>query len=106
MADPAVLRIAVELSPGGLLRKFRARGHAGGAKDGLACALATLLLRTAGRTFEDHRLNFEGEASASGAMSVVLDDDSEWLEGVSDFLLRGLCDLEEEFPGQIVIEWE
>jgi hypothetical protein len=106
MAEPAVLRIAVELSPTGLLRRFNARGHAGGAKDGLACACATLLLRTTGRVLGDHGVNFEGEANAAGEMSLVVEDQSEWVAGVSDFLVRGLCDLEIEFPGQIVIEWE
>jgi hypothetical protein len=34
----------------------------------------------------------------------VLPSDQAWLRGVTEFLLRGMRDLQEEFPGEIVIE--
>lgn len=30
--------------------------------------------------------------------------DDEWLRGVTDFLLRGMSDLEREFPQQIALQ--
>ena len=101
------------LSPQGTLRGFDADGHAGadGAGRNIACAAATALLRTAGRLCAERRLVTAGGASAPGEMRIHLgrsaeDADPEWLRGMTDFLLRGLNDLAQEFPHEISVRTE
>ena len=51
-----------------------------------------------------------GGAGAPGEMRLLLAPEAEaddgWLRGVTDFLLRGLKDLAEEFPREIVVRTE
>lgn len=100
------------LSPGGCLRGFEAAGHAGAVLAGanIACAAATSLLRTAGRLCADQGLVGSGSADAPGAMRMALAAgsraDGDWLRGVTDFLLRGLNDLAQEFPSEVLVRTE
>ncbi len=95
------------LSSDGLLQSFEARGHAGAGARGanLACAGATALLRTAGRVCAEKGIVVEAGAEERGAMRCVVRPrggaDGEWLRGVTGFLLRGLRDLQDEFPGTL-----
>jgi uncharacterized protein YsxB (DUF464 family) len=101
------------LSPRGTLRGFDADGHAGADEAGrnIACAAATSLLRTAGRLCAERSLVTAGGALAPGEMRLHLDRsaedaDTEWLKGMTDFLLRGLNDLAQEFPREINVRTE
>lgn len=100
------------LSPRGILRGFDADGHAGADEVGrnIACAAATSLLRTAGKLCAERALVKAGGASAPGEMRLVLqaaaNADDGWLKGMTDFLLRGLKDLAQEFPREIVVRTE
>jgi len=98
------MRILLAVSPGGLLRGFQAEGHAGTALKGrnIACAAATALLRTTGQLCAEHAIVREGSAEKPGQMRLVLSPGAEaetgWLKGVTDFLLRGMKELQDEFP--------
>ena len=106
------MRIFLAVSPDGLLRRFEAEGHAGTnmAGSNIACAAVTILLRTAGRVCTQRGLAVEGGAGGPGEMRLVVSPEtgagSGWLRGVTDFLLRGVHDLKDEFPKEIVLRVE
>jgi uncharacterized protein YsxB (DUF464 family) len=106
------VRILLAVSPDGLLRRFEAEGHAGAKAAGsnIACAAVSMLLRTAGRLCAERGLALDGGAGNPGEMRLVLSPEpgtgSGWLRGVTDFLLRGVKDLEDEFPKEIVLRVE
>jgi uncharacterized protein YsxB (DUF464 family) len=107
-----VVRIRLALSPEGLLRGFEAEGHAGGAARGsnIACAAATALLRTAAGLCAEHGIVRSGGAAAPGQLRCELAAPGPaargWLAGVSDFLIKGVSDLRDEFPGEIAVQVE
>ncbi len=74
----------------------------------MACAGATALLRTAGRVCAEKGIVAQAGAEERGAMRCIVrpggDADGEWLRGVTGFLLRGLRDLQEEFPGTLSMD--
>jgi uncharacterized protein YsxB (DUF464 family) len=100
------------VSPDGLLKRFEAAGHAGPIRRGenAACAAATTLLRTAARVCAGRGIETEGGAGQRGEMSCVVKPagaaDAAWLRGATDFLVRGLQDLREEFPEAVVVTME
>ncbi len=103
-----MIRLLVWLRADGCLESFRAAGHSdlGGKGADTVCAAVTVLLRTAGRLLEsDALLGAEGEAPEPGAMRLRLpeppDDRRERVRGVTDFLVRGLRDLQAEFPDRV-----
>lgn len=94
-----------------LLRRFDARGHAGaGLGRNIACAAATVLLRTADHACMDLGIVKHRAAAHPGELTVDLretaSDTDEWLRGVTDFLVRGMSDLQLEFPDQIALHVE
>ncbi len=98
----------MELFPDGCLASFRAQGHSGSGSYGAnpACAAATQMLRTAARLlYSVDGLVKDGGAGSSGEMRLTISREAktgrDWLRGVTDFLLRGLRDLEAEFPSEI-----
>ena len=109
------MRILIALSPDGLLRRFEAVGHAGAAVRGhnVACAAVTTLLRTTGRLCVERGITLAGGAGGAGEpgeMRLILSagaaPEGGWLRGVTDFLLRGVKDLQEEFPKEIALRLE
>jgi len=76
----------------------------------IACAAATSLLRTAGKLCAERALVKTGGAEAPDRMRLLLapvaETDDGWLGGMTDFLLRGLKDLAQEFPREIVVRTE
>ena len=106
-----MLSVRLSVSSAGLLRRFEAQGHAGAdLGKNIACAAATALLRTAERACRERGFVAQRLAAHPGQMSMVLGDLPEsrtgWLRGVTDFLLRGMSDLQTEFPDQIVLRVE
>jgi len=98
----------VAVSRGGLLRRFSAQGHAGGDLGrNVACAAATILLRTTHHACTERGIVDSRQADRPGEMAVVLgkraETHAEWLRGVTDFLVRGMRDLEREFPHEIAL---
>jgi uncharacterized protein YsxB (DUF464 family) len=106
------VRIRLLVSPEGLLCLFEAEGHAGIAARGgnIACAAATALLRTAAGLCAGRGLVRSGSADEPGHLRCELLAPSpaarEWLSGVSDFLIKGVSDLRDEFPGEIAVQVE
>jgi len=106
-----VLRILLQVSRDQLLRGFKAQGHTGGDLGrNIACAAATALLRTTGRVCTARGVVAGGSKGSPGDMAMVLRNDGEgsgdWLRGVTDFLVRGMSDLQTEFPDQIALRVE
>lgn len=103
-----MVRVAVELFPDGCLASFRAQGHSGSGIFGAnpACAAVTQMLRTAARLlYSVDGLVMDGAADSPGEMRLAISREAntsrDWLHGMTDFLLRGLRDLEAEFPREI-----
>jgi uncharacterized protein YsxB (DUF464 family) len=74
----------------------------------IACAAVTTLLRTAARLCAERGIVEDGDASGPGEMRVVLSRRAEgvssgWLGGVTEFLLKGLGDLQKEYPREIAM---
>lgn len=75
--------------------------------ENVACAAATILLRTTGRLCTQHGVAAAGGRGDPGEMALEVAQDSAdqgWLRGVTDFLLRGMKDLKDEFPREIVLQ--
>jgi hypothetical protein len=76
----------------------------------IACATATAFLRTTGRLCTGRGIACEGGAERPGEMRLRLspqaDRDAEWLGGVTDFFLRGMKDLQDEFPREVIVQVE
>ncbi len=95
------------MSRDGLLESYDAAGHAGESPRGanIACAAVTALLRTAGKLCESRGLVQDGGGGKRGELRLIVapvpDAEREWLRGVTDFLLRGVHDLQDEFPREI-----
>lgn len=107
---PEGLVVKVSVGPDGLLRSASAEGHAGTEPAGrnLACAGATVLLRTAYETLAQYPgVELAGEAPSPGLLSFrvrrAAPETEGMVRGVGDFLLVGLSSLEREFPGAIRI---
>jgi len=111
-----VISCLIRLDAAGCLEGFETSGHAppdpsasgGGGGVNLACAGATTLLRTASRLLYLHpELEVEGGAPEPGLMRLVVRRVPEslqpWLQGVTEFLLAGLRDLQAEHTGAVDI---
>lgn len=105
-----MLKILVDLDTEKVLRQIRASGHAGDAAKGtnIVCAAATSLMRSACRTvISDPKIKTDFRAAESGNLEFsILSYDSykiEWLRGITDYLLTGLIDLDNEYPGYFEI---
>ena len=103
-----MIHLDVRLYPDGCLAGFSASGHAGAGAggEGIVCAAATALLRTAARLLAgQNELKVDGSSPQPGAMFLCLQDPPagrrEWVRGVTDTLLAGLADLERENPGRL-----
>lgn len=85
-------------------------GHSETARRGedLVCAAVSVLFRTAARLLQLHSdIQVQGGASESGQMELEVKQlpaqKREWLAGLTDFLIRGAEDLQEENPGAITL---
>jgi uncharacterized protein YsxB (DUF464 family) len=109
-AYTAVIRIDIHLDQRGALQGFMVSGHAGSASRGqdIVCAAVTVLFRTAARLLElQPDIRVRGGASENGRMELQIEELPArrrwWLAGLSDFLLRGSRDLQEENPEAIAL---
>lgn len=105
-----MINIAIKQDERGCIRNCNVEGHSFLAKPGtdVLCAAVTVLLRTTHRIlYVDKGIGFKGSARESGKMSFTL----KWIpevkvsrmQGISDFLIRGLKDLEAEYPGRLKV---
>lgn len=94
-----------------MLRSLCATGHAGWEVKGrdIVCAAASSLIRTAaGLLHSEAEVVSAGESPVlPGRLLIRVESASEsilpWLDGIRDFLVKGLLDLEREFPRNIEI---
>ncbi len=100
-----MLKILIWLDSENVLREVRASGHAGDAAKGgnTVCAAATSLIRSACRTvISDKEIECRFNASEPGHLDFSIQKygilKSEWLKGITDYLLTGLIDLDNEYP--------
>jgi len=101
-----LVEIFLDLSADGLLRHCLVRGHAAGKGKGgnLVCGAVTVLVRTAARTLEScPGLALEGQAREPGDLQFSLPERfpaglEGWISGVTDSLLTGLLDIQDEYP--------
>jgi uncharacterized protein YsxB (DUF464 family) len=105
-----VIRVDIRLDHQQRLKGFSVSGHSGTAKRGedLVCAAASFLFRTAARALQlEPDVVVRGTASRDGQLeawiTAVAESRREWLAGLSDFLVRGARDLQEENPGAITL---
>lgn len=108
-----MIRIFVEVDRQGCLRRYTATGHAGagGRGEDLTCAAVTALLRTAARLlYRQKDLGVRGAAPEAGQMEVKISGVPAscrmWLQGITDFLISGIRDVQEERPGEVMLEIE
>jgi uncharacterized protein YsxB (DUF464 family) len=105
-----VISIDIIQDERGCIRKCNVEGHSFLAKPGtdILCAGVTVLLRTVQRVlYIDKGVGFKGSDPESGKMSFTL----KWIpeikvnrmQGISDCLIRGLKDLEAEYPDRLKV---
>lgn len=89
----------------GVIQDFDAKGHSGYAEAGhdIVCAVISSTLRTFGKIMSGTKYFEGGGAPEPGSMWIKLGEikdvsDRRWAQGISDFVLRTLRDLESEYP--------
>jgi uncharacterized protein len=104
-----VIEVALQVR-NGRVDRLTSRGHAPGSPAGenILCAAVSILLRSFARVIEDaHGIESEGSAPEPGVLDLTVrrigKEKEEWFEGLSDFLMRGLSDLEREYPEELRI---
>ncbi len=100
-----MLEILITLDADNVLNQIRASGHAGDAVSGtnIVCAAATSLLRSACRTISsDKEICSKFSAGDRGQIDFYIysceSEKKRWLKGITDYLLTGLTDLDNEYP--------
>jgi uncharacterized protein YsxB (DUF464 family) len=106
----ARLVVTLQLAGDGCLAALSAAGHAGKLPAGsnIACAAASALVRTAARLLADAGLVVEAEAPRTAGrvdfrVGPVPDGRRAWLQGTTEFLVRGLRDVALEYPAAVDI---
>ena len=107
-----MIRASITLSQEGVIENLAAEGHAGFALKGadIVCSAFTVLLRTFARTVEASpgviwTVEDEGSDRFQMAISEVSSEVAEQYRGWCEFLLRGLEDLQDEYPAGVRIEY-
>ena len=105
-----MIRVTVKTDEHGVLREVKATGHSAAFEKGenIVCAAATILLRTAGRLLETSPgIRISGRSELRGelefSVDVISEEQQDYVKAVGDYLMRGISDLQEEFPGECVL---
>ena len=103
--------LEISLYPNGCINCLKARGHSNSGKKGydIICAAVTALTRTTARLLsEDKSIVVNGNAPEPGMLDITIQAlpaaRTEWIKGITDFLLKGLFDLKEEYPDRLNIK--
>lgn len=103
--------VTVVVDGNGMMRRATAAGHALGLQkgDNIVCAAVTILLRTAARLLESKNgVDVSGGPGARGEFSLTIEsvdqDRVEFVKTTGDYLLRGIRDLQAEFPGECTLQ--
>ncbi|MFP4382991.1 MAG: ribosomal-processing cysteine protease Prp [Spirochaetia bacterium] len=95
-----MIRADLRLDPKGIIKHIEVKGH--GAE--IACTAVSILLRTLGRILESVgdelkvSVNPEREGWISLAVENYPEQMTDWLSGVTGFVVLGLRDIAEEYP--------
>jgi uncharacterized protein YsxB (DUF464 family) len=105
-----VIQVEIVVDHRGALQGFSVSGHAGSGPRGedLVCAAVSVLFRTAARILQlQPDVEVQGRLEKNGMMELQIEEVSaerrQWLVGLSDFLIRGVRDLQEENPKAISV---
>jgi len=98
--------IALTLDKCGCLKSFEAKGHS----EKIVCAAMTILLRTTAKLVYDNSfIEATGSKGEPGEMWLKVHSYNQnaldWLMGITEFCVKGLYDLNREYPEQIVINY-
>jgi uncharacterized protein YsxB (DUF464 family) len=95
-----MIRADLRLDPKGIIKHIEVKGH--GAE--IPCTAVSILLRTLGRTLETarDRLDISIKPEREGWITLTLNKYPEhvtdWLAGITGFVILGLRDIAEEYP--------
>ncbi len=107
-----MIRAAISLGKGGVIRSFGAVGHSGKAPPGydVVCAAFTALARTAYAALEAlPGAVVRGEAPGPGSLSFEVlrpAESAERAAGIADCLVMGMGDLAREHPESVAVTIE
>lgn len=101
----------MELDSRGLLRSLAADGHAAMLQESgsIPCAAVSALAGTAARLIEARQgIIHSGGAPAAGSLKLTVHSaarrERRWLQGITDFVVAGLQDVEREYPAECRVE--
>jgi uncharacterized protein YsxB (DUF464 family) len=105
-----VITIDIGIDGNGCLSRLSSEGHSivTGKETSPVCAAVSVILRTAGRCLSLNReIRIDGIAPKEGILRLVVnsigENATEWLRGITDYIVLGLTDIEKEFPHQICV---
>ncbi|MDR3172859.1 MAG: ribosomal-processing cysteine protease Prp [Treponema sp.] len=107
-----MIRVRIAIDGSGLLRSCRVEGHAYSGPPGAdpACAVVSVLLRSALRTLSDRKgIELRGAAPDRGRLWMETDYSAEgrdFLAAAGAFLIEGLRSVSDEYPDNCAIEIE
>lgn len=100
-----MINIEIGLNQSGVLGRLSATGHSNRGPKGsdIVCASVSALLRTTARVLaQEPGLSVKGRAEQEGSFNFSVtgtpSNGIAWLKGVTDVLLKGLGDIQAEFP--------
>lgn len=103
--------VAVVYGRDKLLERVSVSGHASGLQKGgnIVCAAVTVLIRTAARLLEGlPGVDLTGGPGGRGEFELRIEGVDErkleYVRAVGDYLIKGIKDLQDEFPGDCLIE--
>ncbi len=106
-----MIRISLDFTRDGLLRRLEAKGHGGLGSTGsdIVCAAVTSMVRTAAQIIERMPgTEMSGGAEKPGDLRFEIERVSErresYLQAVGDFVVLGLKSIERDYPDQCHVE--
>lgn len=101
-----MINIALTIDKRGCLKEFEAAGHA----ENIVCAAVTMLLRTTAKlVYDNSHIQAAGSKGDPGEMWLKIHSYNhkalDWFLGITEFCVKGLYDLQEEYPEQVLIKY-
>lgn len=104
-----MVRIDIDITDGCITRLW-SQGHdeVGPGELSLVCGIVSAILRTAVRLVESREeITWCGEAPNPGEMFLLIEEcpveTKAWLQGITDFILKGIGDLQTDFPDKVTL---
>ncbi len=106
-----MIRVKIDISEHGCIAGCSSSGHSSHSFQGnkSVCTAVSTLVRTLSRMlFIESDIRIEGNAPGEGSLFFTIlhvpETRTEWLKGVSDFFIRGIEDLQSEYPDDVYME--